>query len=77
MTATDYIEKEITPVKGGVVWSPHHYIFSRGYSHVHTILKVEKKKRGGEWNFLLTVRTKAPSGNIVNKSHKVWLDEID
>ena len=46
MTATDYIEKGITPVKGGVVWSPHHYILSRGYGHVHTILNVEKKKRG-------------------------------
>lgn len=77
MTATDYIEKEITPVKGGVVWSPHHYILTRGYGYVHTILDVKKKMRGGKENFLLTVKTKAPSGTIVNNNHEVWLDEID
>ena len=77
MTITDYLEQNITPKVGGVIWSPHSVIRTRGYPFVHKILDVKRKKRDGKLHYSVTIQTKAPSGHIAHKRRTVWLDEVD
>ena len=77
MTVDSYIDEGIEPKVGDVIWSSHSIIFKRGYPHTHKVLAVERKKRDGKLEYLVTVQTKAPSKKVVAESQTFWLDEVD
>tara|TARA_R110000772_G_scaffold107206_2_gene209434 strand:+ start:1139 stop:1372 length:234 start_codon:yes stop_codon:yes gene_type:complete len=77
MTSTDYIKENRVPLKWDKIWSPHSFIFKRGYPYVHKVLNVEKKKRNGTYQYLLTVKSTMPSGAVFAKEQTLWLDELD